>query len=240
MLDCETHELLSAKLKILQPKNSDCLRVNLDTMLLAYFTQRDNLKKGEQILELCTGHGAISLILSHKGHKLSACDIEPELIEIAKQNALLNKLDISFFASDVRDYKKWGECEAYDRIVVNPPYFEPNMVRCSENSARAVANNGLAMSLSQLLDAAKFLLCNHGKFDIIIKASRLSELLTLLENLHMPAKLVRFVHAKPSKQAYICFVSAMKGAKSGVKILPPFFVKDEAGNDTLELGEAYK
>ena len=67
MLDCETHELLSGKLKILQPSNSDCLRVNLDTMLLACFTQNDNLKKNERVLELCTGHGAISLILAYKG-----------------------------------------------------------------------------------------------------------------------------------------------------------------------------
>lgn len=241
MLDCETHELLSGKLKILQPNNSDCLRVNLDTMLLAYLTQRDNLKQKEHVLELCTGHGAISLILAYKGYNnISACDINPELIEVAKQNAILNNLDIKFFIQDVKLYKLWGQCEAYDRIVANPPYFEQSMVQCSTSKARAMANNGVALSLIQLLQAAKYLLCNRGKFNIIINAGRMSELLTVLEELKMPAKLVRFIHAKPSKDAYLCFVSAMKGAKTGVKILPPLFVKDETGKDTPELGEAYK
>lgn len=240
MLNCETHELLSGKLKIMQPQNSDCLRVNLDTMLLAYFTQNDNLKKKERILELCTGHGAVSLILSYKGHTVSACDINDDLIEVAKQNALLNNLDINFFAQDVKNYKTWGHCEGYDRIAVNPPYFEQDMVQCSASKARALANNGIALSLQDLLQAAKYLLTNKGKFNIIINAGRLSEVLTLLEELKMPAKCVRFVHTKPSKEAYICFVSAMKGAKTGVKILPPLFVKDDAGCDTPELGEAYK
>ncbi len=240
MLDCETHELLSGKLKILQPSNSDCLRVNLDTMLLAYFTQNDNLKKNELVLELCTGHGAISLILAYKGFSLSACDINTDLIEIAKKNAKLNNLNINFFAQDVKNYKSWGKCEEYDRIVVNPPYFEQDMVQCSASEARALANNGVALSLESLLKAVKYLLRNRGKFDLIINASRVSELLMMLEEMKMPAKKLRFVHANPLKESYICFVSAMKGAKTGVKILPPLFVKNEAGHDTSELGEAYK
>lgn len=231
-------QLLRGALEIMQPEAKDGLRVNIDTILLSHFTKP---KKGEKILEFGCAHGAVSLILAKRGFNVKGIDIQPELIRLAKKNASHNKVAVEFQTADLREYKKLGEAQSYDRIVVNPPYFEAlSGNQISPSKPLAVALQGTECTLEQVVVSAKYLLKNRGRLDIVMLASRASELLELLEANNMRVKTVRFVHPKPTSEASVVLVEAVRAAKRGAKILPPLFVLDGDGNETKEMLENYE
>lgn len=75
------------------------------------------------VLDLCTGSGAIAVTL--KKHcpqaEVTACDISPEALAVAKRNAILNDVDVRFLQGDLLAPIAG---EQYDLIACNPPYIE--------------------------------------------------------------------------------------------------------------------
>lgn len=75
------------------------------------------------VLDLCTGSGciAISLAKSIKSLTIDATDISPAAIEIAKENAILNDVEVNFLESDLfPDHELYAM--NYELIISNPPY----------------------------------------------------------------------------------------------------------------------
>ena len=71
------------------------------------------------ILELGTGSGCISIALKKNiDCKVSAVDISEDAIEVARENATLNKVSIDFKVQDMLNFNY----EGYDLIISNPPY----------------------------------------------------------------------------------------------------------------------
>jgi release factor glutamine methyltransferase len=82
------------------------------------------LDEKTSILDLGTGSGCIAISLaSQLNCKVSAVDISSEAIEIAKKNAVLNKVQVSFIKADLLSDNFENDLHnKYDVIVSNPPY----------------------------------------------------------------------------------------------------------------------
>lgn len=76
---------------------------------------------GMKVLDMCTGSGCIIISILHHGKELEgyASDISRHAINVAKENAKLNQVAVSFETGDLFDHIK-GK---YDIIVSNPPYI---------------------------------------------------------------------------------------------------------------------
>lgn len=78
------------------------------------------------VLDLCSGSGAIAVALKHNRADLSvsATDISPEAVKIAKKNSdrNLGAGKIKFFTGDL--FAPLAE-KKFDLIVTNPPYIDP-------------------------------------------------------------------------------------------------------------------
>jgi len=74
-----------------------------------------------KVLDMCTGSGCIIISILHHGKDLEgyASDISGQAISVAKENANLNQVAVSFEIGDLFDHIK-GK---YDIIVSNPPYI---------------------------------------------------------------------------------------------------------------------
>ena len=74
------------------------------------------------ILDIGTGSGcmAISMAKYLKNAKVDALDISEKALEVAKENAFLNKVEVGFIQADI--FKLEYLEEKYDIIVSNPPY----------------------------------------------------------------------------------------------------------------------
>lgn len=75
------------------------------------------------ILDLGTGSGCIAITLKKElESNVTALDISEKALEVAKENAKLNNVEIDFINEDMVKYKE----KKYDVIISNPPYIDKN------------------------------------------------------------------------------------------------------------------
>lgn len=105
-------------------------------------------KKGLlRIVDLGTGSGCIAITLKKAlpNSIVDAVDISEQALQVAKNNAILNHVEINFYLGDMLDPLK----DKYDVIISNPPYLDYNepimdMVKNNEPSTALFAkDNGL-------------------------------------------------------------------------------------------------
>ncbi len=77
-------------------------------------------KKQIKILDIGTGSGCIAITLKKETNSIvSALDLSVDALELAKENAINNGVDINFFESDIFS----NVSGKFDVIISNPPYI---------------------------------------------------------------------------------------------------------------------
>ena len=240
-----THDdILYGKLRLWQPGEGP--RVNMDTVLLAAYVR---LKpRGESsFIELGAAAGAVSLMLAlrfPKNFRVLGLEIQPELEELAQRNRAESGLAdrVSFRRMDLREYRNLP-AGSFDGVVVNPPYEEEGRGRRSPSEATSIARQSVCCSLSDVVEAASWLLKNKGKFFAVFRAGRMAEFLALCVGKKLEPKRLRLVHPKMGEKANLFLLESLKGGGTGLTVERPLFVHDAAGGPgkyTPELLQAYE
>ncbi len=84
------------------------------------------IKPGMKVLDLCTGSGCIliSILKNVTGVEGLGIDISKQALIVAKENAKLNDVEVSFERSDLFEMVT----DTYDVIVSNPPYIPTDVI----------------------------------------------------------------------------------------------------------------
>lgn len=114
-------------------------------------------KEKINIIDLGTGSGCIAITLKKKiNSNVSAIDISKEALEVAKENAKKNKVEINFIQNDMLD----NISNKFDVIISNPPYISKNeeiqdIVRKNEPSLALYADNEGLYYYEKIIKQAK-------------------------------------------------------------------------------------
>ena len=122
------------------------------------------------ILDIGTGTGCIPISLAKNltSLNISAIDISPEALLIARQNAILNKVTIEFIELDILNAESLPQ--EYDVIISNPPYvrelekkeIKNNVLENEPHLALFVADENPLIFYNKIADLEKKQLSENG------------------------------------------------------------------------------
>jgi len=209
---------------------------SLDAVLLAHFTYMP-INKGN-ILDLCTGNGAVPLLLSKRTYgNIVGLEIQERLAEMAKRSIELNELSekISIVQGDLTKRQAALQQSFYDVVTCNPPYFSTTHKRQHNlNEHLTIARHEVCCTLEQVVQACKLYVKPGGKSAIVHRPERIVDLLTLFRTYAIEPKRMRLVYPKRGKEANIVLLEGVRDGKVGLKMLPPLYIYGENGEYTEE------
>jgi tRNA1(Val) A37 N6-methylase TrmN6 len=172
--------LLRGKVRLLQPKVG--FHASIDSVFLAAAAP---IKDRHKVLDIGCGVGSVGLCITsrNKNISLTGIDIQSELIDLAHQNAALNGLESArFHAGDIRSEKVIPD-NAFNVVVMNPPYLEAGRHTSSPEKIKATSH-GEGVSGASLGDWIKYAhrkLKQGGHLTMIHRADRLDDAVAALE-----------------------------------------------------------
>lgn len=146
--------------------NEDVLIPRQDTETLVEFVM-NRLPKGAEVLDMCTGSGCIAISIGKlAGAKVTAVDLSPKALAVARKNAEQLEVPVTFYESDL--FTNVPELK-YDAIVSNPPYIPTKVIEGLEPEVRDfephMALDGEADGLTfyrKIVDESRAYLKNGG------------------------------------------------------------------------------
>ena len=180
MIDYTNDYLLNLKVKIFQPVNG--YRASTDAVLLSSLP--DKVKKGDAVLDVGSGTGAISLCLAHRFRQLgvSICgfELQPELASLSAQSAAANGFSdfLNYCCTDIRSRNIPFPPGSFQHVITNPPYSAADMK--SPNPGKSLAHNFEHFSLGEWIRFCLKMLAPFGYFYTVNRAEALPEILCAL------------------------------------------------------------
>jgi tRNA1(Val) A37 N6-methylase TrmN6 len=212
-------------------------RFSVDAPLLADFIQTKNT---DRCVELGTGSGIISLLLSIKPFlHITALEIQPSLAELAQKNVRHNHLDerIRVVHTDFFDFHPPHK---YDVVFSNPPYIKAQSGRMSETAEKSIAKHEVKCDILGVMQKTAALLKKSGRAYFIFTAKRKSEFIQAVEKAGLCLKTKRLVYPrKGSPPNFLLSQCVFSAAETEVRTLSPLVLFDEEGKYTQEAKEIF-
>jgi tRNA1Val (adenine37-N6)-methyltransferase len=218
--------LFKGKLVIHQPKKG--YRFAIDAVLLAGLTK---VRPTDRVVDLGTGCGVIPLIFAHRGNgkQIAGLEIQPELVELARQNVLINGFSgkIAIHEGDFRESPMRFRAGSFELVVSNPPYRRLHSGRLNLDGQRAVARHELKASVVDVCRVASHLLGHGGRLSVIYPATRLGHLLATAQEYGLSPKQLTVIYSTAASGARLVCLEGRKGAGEELQIMPPFYIYNE-------------
>ena len=223
---------------IIQDPGRFCFGV--DAVILSGFAR---VKRGENALDLGTGTGVIPVLLAAKteGRHFTGLEIQPESAEMAARSVRLNELEerVSIVQGDIKEAAGIFGGSTFDVVVSNPPYMNSGGGLVNPREAKAIARHEILCSLEDVAAAAGKILRPKGRFYMIHRPHRLTDILTVLRQYKLEPKRVRFVHPYVDKPPTMVLVEAGRGGRPMVKVDAPLVIYRAPQEYTEEIYRIY-
>jgi len=231
-LDVTEDALLGGRVRLKQPAQG--YRVAIDPVLLAAALP-DGFRG--RIADIGCGVGAAALCAAMRLPDAQVVGIErdPALAELARQNVAQNGLTAraEIVTGDIRAA---ASSTAFDAVIANPPYLEPERANVQNDPRKAAATIEDDASLDIWIDAALGRLRPKGMLAFVHRADRLDDLLAALHG--QTGEVVVFpLWPKAGVPAKRVIVRARKGMRSPL-VLNAGLVLHEAEGRYTEAAQA--
>ncbi|MGX4667680.1 tRNA1(Val) (adenine(37)-N6)-methyltransferase [Cerasibacillus sp. JNUCC 74] len=229
--------LAEERMKIIQ--SPEVFSFSLDAVLLANFAYVP-IKRGK-ILDLCTGNGVIPLLLSRKTKaKITGVELQERIYDMAVRNVKLNRLteQIDMIHEDLKKLQPILGQSSFDAVTCNPPYFPtPLESEHNENPYLTIARHEVYCTLEDVVKACKLYVRPGGKVSMVHRPGRLVDIISLFRKYKLEPKRLQLVYSKQGREANMLLIEGTRDGKADLKILPPLYIYNEAGEYTKEAKE---
>lgn len=209
--------LLIGNYKIIQDDTR--YRFSSDAVLLARFLKG---KKGERVADFCSGSGIVGLHFyaeNPQTESVTLFELQQEFSDMSRRTVALNGLEDKFTVINTRVQEIPPEyIEAFSLILCNPPFGHGGIP--SPDREKAICREEDTLTLDELCAAAARALKYGGRFALVHRSDRLSELLCTLTAHGLEPKKMQLITGKRGAKPYGVLVAAVKGGKKGVEVLP--------------------
>ncbi len=167
-----------------------------------------------KVCDLCSGNGAVALMLlgGGKSDDVTALELQENACKLLQKSARINDCEnrLTIENTDIRDVKGKMLYSGFDTVCVNPPYFKKGSGILPPEKAVCLARHEVMCTLSDVLDAAVFLLKNEGDFYMVHRVARQAEILSEIERFGLKICEMRSVYSAPNKPSQLFLVHAKK------------------------------
>lgn len=96
----------------------------------------DKIEDEKNVLDMCTGSGCIAVSITKYSNnvKMFAIDISEQALEVAKENAILNNVNITLLKSDL--FNGVDKDKKFNMIVSNPPYIKKSVINSLDKEVK--------------------------------------------------------------------------------------------------------
>lgn len=219
---------------VLQKKSG--YRFSVDAPLLADFIQT---AESDELLELGSGSGIVSLLLSIKPFKhITAVEIQESLADLASRNIRLNKLEgkISIIRKDLLCFRPKKK---FDIVFSNPPYIKKNKGHLGPSLEKSIAKHELKVDIFGIMRKTGELLKKKGRAYFIFRAERKEDFMQAARMSGLKVRLIRYVCPRPSGPPNL-FLTECDFTSQQERVLSPFILYDEEDNYTSEAEEIFR
>lgn len=190
-----------------------------------------------RLLDVGCGVGIVSLLLSRDfALQTSIIDKQETMLEYAKRNFALNRLEVDSFLGDFLSFQSG---EPFDIIVSNPPFYDSAVMQSAQTSLN-IARYAHHLPLDAFVAKVRMILKPKGWFVFCYDAKQIDHLLTALKTNGLNPEVIRFVHAKIDRESKLVFVAARANSKSMTRVRAPLIVFDEHDNYNAEAVQAFR
>ena len=224
--------------RIIQNESAFCF--GMDAVLLSGFA---SAKKGEKVVDFCTGTGIIPILMEAKteGSHFTGLEIQAPMAEMAGRSVLLNELSekVEIVCGDVcRASEIFGK-SSVDVVTCNPPYMNQNHGLKNPDEPKAIARHEVCLTFDDVAREAAAVLKPGGRFYLVHRPMRLVELIMTMKKYKLEPKRMKFVHPFIGEEANMVLVEAVYGGGAQMRIEKPLVVYEAPGKYTSEIYDIY-
>lgn len=226
--DFSEDRLLGGRVLLRQPKIG--YRAAIDPVLLAASLDP---KPGGHVLDIGCGAGAAALCLLARRPDLSitGIEIQPDLADLARQNAALNGVAERFQVVE-GDVATLHLEERFDMTMSNPPFLPPDRGNAPPDASKALAHVEGEADLPAWTKFAASVLPHRGTLTLIHRADRLTELLGALESARFGSVVIFPLWPRTETAAKRVLVRAAKDGRAPLVLSPGLLLHGADGGFT--------
>lgn len=212
----------------------------MDAVLLSGFAR---VKKDETVLDMCTGTGIIPILLSAKteGKHFTGLEIQEECAGMAQRSVEYNGLEdkIRMMQGDIKEAAGIFGAASFHVVTCNPPYMIGAHGLQNPHMPKAIARHEILCSLEDVVSQAAKVLKDRGRFYMVHRPFRLTEIMNVLTKHKLEPKRMQLVYPYIDREPNMVLIEALKGGNSRITVERPLIVYERPGVYTKEILELY-
>jgi tRNA1Val (adenine37-N6)-methyltransferase len=201
------------------------------------------VRPGERSCDLGTGTGIIPILLSAKseGKKFYGLEIQPDSADMARRSVYLNHLEdrIEIVEGDIKDASERFGASSFDVVTSNPPYMTNEHGLKNPDEAKAIARHEVLCTLEDVIAQSARLLKEKGRFYMVHRPFRLTEIFCLMHEYKLEPKRMKLVYPFVDKEPNMVLIEGLKGARSRITVEKPLIIYEKPGVYTQEIYDIY-